>query len=129
MHTWIATGLLTVFGIWMAVLIPSQDRHTTAHYLYNTMASIMYFYGAYLAIRGLAGAPLSTYIGKMLAGLAAGLASFGVADLLWGYYNFVLQVEVPYPAFTDVFFILYYPGIIYGILSLLSMIKNAITPS
>lgn len=120
--------LFFVFCVWTFLLAPAQDRTTPIHYWYNTLASIVYFYGASIAFSALKQLPLTTSLGKTLLGLGAGIASYGVANIIWGYYNLALKVEVPYPSFADVFFVLYYPCLIYGFISLMSLVRSSIQP-
>src|SRR3989344_4122984 len=48
-------------------------------------------------------------IGKALVLISLGLLSWGVASIGWLYYNVVLRVDVPYPSFSDIFFLLLIP--------------------
>jgi len=42
-----------------------------------------------------------------LALFGTGLISWGVASFIWGYYNLILHMDIPYPSFADYFFIFY----------------------
>lgn len=47
---------------------------------------------------------LKSLIGKALFLLSIGLLSEWVANIIWGYYNVVKKLEVPYPSEADIFF-------------------------
>lgn len=52
---------------------------------------------------------LKSSMGKALLFFSLGLLSWGVGETIWSYYNFFLNQEVPYPALSDVGFILACP--------------------
>src|SRR3989344_3641849 len=60
---------------------------------------------------------LKTNIGKALFFTSAGLVSWTSANPFWVYYNFWLKVDVPYPSFADIGYLLagicWIVGIIY----------------
>lgn len=47
---------------------------------------------------------LRTLVGKALFLLSLGLFAEWVANIIWGYFNIVKQIEVPYPSVADIFF-------------------------
>lgn len=55
--------------------------------------------------------------GKAIVFLSAGLLTWGIGELIWSYYNFFLNQEVPYPSWADVGFIVSWPlwclGVVY----------------
>jgi len=48
-------------------------------------------------------------IGKAIFYLSLSLLCWAVAEFIWSYYNFVLHTAVPYPAWSDVGWVLCYP--------------------
>lgn len=50
--------------------------------------------------------------------IGAGALSWGLGEIIWVVYEFFLQVEVPYPGWADVFYVLGYPLIFAGVLLL-----------
>lgn len=52
---------------------------------------------------------LKSSMGKALLFFSMGLLSWGIGETIWSYYNFFLSQDVPYPAWSDVGFILACP--------------------
>ncbi len=50
--------------------------------------------------------------------IGVGVAAWGVGELIWIYYSWFLDVDVPYPGLADVFYVAAYPVIFIGILML-----------
>lgn len=55
--------------------------------------------------------------GKALFFLSTGLIAWGMGEMIWSYYNFFLNQEIPYPSWADLSFILSWPlwsiGVLY----------------
>lgn len=56
-------------------------------------------------------------MGKALFFLSMGLITWGYGELIWSYYNFFLNQEIPYPSWADASFIISWPlwsiGVLY----------------
>lgn len=119
----ILSSLLTIiFLFWTMQLTFTNTRETLSNFLYNPAP--LYFIGAILALIGVSQTKLSSTMGKMLIYAALAFVSYGIANLIWGYYNIVAHIEIPYPSLADVFYLLYYPflGIAFGyLLSILGL--------
>ena len=50
--------------------------------------------------------------------IGLGVLAWGLGEIIWVYYEYVLGVEVPYPGWADVFYILGYPLMFVGVLLL-----------
>jgi hypothetical protein len=61
---------------------------------------------------------VSGIFGKAYAGLAAGLVSYFIAEILWAYYSIGLGIEVPYPSLADAFWLAAYAPFGYGLFKL-----------
>lgn len=48
-------------------------------------------------------------MGKALFFLSVGLLTWSFGEIIWSYYNFVLQIEIPYPSWADASFIVSWP--------------------
>jgi hypothetical protein len=48
---------------------------------------------------------LDGLFGRAYAALSIGLALFLTAEIIWGYYSIVLQIEVPFPSIADAFWL------------------------
>lgn len=74
------------------------------------------FYGLIPLLGGIYGIYISrlwgggkSSVGRGIIFLSLGLITWGIGISIWLYYNFVLQVEVPYPSWADAGFILSWP--------------------
>ncbi|OGY61839.1 MAG: hypothetical protein A3F99_02220 [Candidatus Colwellbacteria bacterium RIFCSPLOWO2_12_FULL_43_11] len=61
---------------------------------------------------------LSSALGKAIFFLSAGVLAYGLASLIWGYYNLILAVDTPYPSLADAIYILSYPFWAIGLINL-----------
>ncbi|MDH3262153.1 MAG: HAMP domain-containing histidine kinase [Acidimicrobiia bacterium] len=50
--------------------------------------------------------------------VGAGVLAWGIGEIIWVYYEAILEVEVPYPGWADVFYVLGYPLVFVGMLLL-----------
>ncbi len=74
-------------------------------YLYVFLYGLIPLIGGALAVRGYrTWGGLSTILGKAIFFIGLGLFFWGVGETIWAYYNFFLDVEIPYPSLADVFF-------------------------
>lgn len=56
-------------------------------------------------------------LGRGVLFIAAGQFAWGIGNIIFGYYNLILKVPVPYPSYADCGFILLYPLSTIGVLS------------
>jgi len=52
---------------------------------------------------------LSSYVGKAIIFLSAGLVTWGIGTLMIGYYNIALNQSYPYPSWADLAYIISWP--------------------
>ncbi len=52
---------------------------------------------------------LKSAMGKAILFFSLGLITWGLGEMVWSYYNFVLHVEIPYPSWSDAFFVVSWP--------------------
>lgn len=82
------------------------------------------FYGIIPLVGGIYGLTVSRHwgglrsaVGRALLFLSLGLITWGIGIVIWLIYNFILQVEIPYPSWADAAFIVSWPlwsiGIVY----------------
>lgn len=55
--------------------------------------------------------------------MTAGMALWGLADVIWAVYEVFMQVEAPYPSFGDLLWIAAYPVMLYGLVSRLKSLR------
>lgn len=61
---------------------------------------------------------LSSALGRAIFFISGGVIAYGLASLIWSYYNIVLAVEVPYPSLADIVYVLSYPFWALGLINL-----------
>jgi len=61
---------------------------------------------------------LKASLGRAIFFLSAGVMAWGIGSVIWAYYNLVLGVEVPYPSFGDVGYLMSYPFYALGLINL-----------
>ena len=97
---------LIVQFVWWVKLHLIGGLDTNEAYLFNIS------YGFIGLIGGINGIFISTrfwdgtksLVGKAILLLSCGLLFEWIASLIWGYYNIILAIEIPYPSIADVFF-------------------------
>lgn len=66
-----------------------------------------YILGFVVSVYGAKKVGLYTYIGKALFFLGLGMFFTFIGALVWDYYDFVLNIESPYPSWADLFFAMF----------------------
>ncbi|MBI1862978.1 hypothetical protein HYS00_02570 [Candidatus Microgenomates bacterium] len=131
-----ATAVLTgYFGAVLfswALLQVFQMKHTQANLIFNLLYSTMPVVAGILGVfHARKWGYMNNSMGKAVALFSGGLITWGVGGLIWGVYNFIPKIEVPYPSYADVSYILSWPlwgaGIYY--LSIAAGIKRNIKTS
>lgn len=116
--------------IWFLTLDRNADEVALSNYLYTLLEGIIPIwggmYGLFLAKKW---GGFSSIIGKSQSFISIGLLSWGIGSLIFvAYYNLIMNVEVPYPSFADVAYILSWPlwglGMVY--LSRATGVKTAL---
>ena len=105
---WLALGLL-VLVVWQFRLQIKQTKGTDWNYLFNVGVAVFYLVAAGLAF-GRRRLLSKADQGRIVLGYFGFAALFwGVAYLIWTYYNLILDQSVPYPSLADLFFLVSYP--------------------
>src|SRR3990172_306561 len=100
--------LILINIVWNVFLFVNPDKQTPYNFLFNASYGLILTFGslvAFLGARRHAGSPVA----KSLVFYALGLMSYAVGLFIWTFYNLVLQVEIPYPGVSDIFFVLFQP--------------------
>lgn len=107
-----------VLVIWWILLMVSGLKDATINYAYAFAYGLVPLFGGIFGIMeakkwGL----LRSALGKALLLLSLGLITWSFGEVIWSYYNLIVNIEVPYPSWADASFILSFPlwtlGIIY----------------
>lgn len=110
-----------------AVLFMHPDKTTSANFAFNLAYSLIYFLGAIVAFSRVHKFPSSGNTGKSMIYYGIGMVMYGAGLIVWTYYNLVAKIDIPYPSLADVFFLLFYPGVILGTYYLLKSLGGKIT--
>ena len=98
-------GFFATLIVFWLVLFATNTEGGFWGYLYVFLYGLMPLFGGALAVRGYrTWGGLSTILGKAIFFLGLGLFLWGIGETIWAYYNFFLDVEIPYPSLADVFF-------------------------
>lgn len=113
---------LLVWWFASSIAIPLADAPIGAPYLLTGIPTapdsyiFAFLYGLIPLLGGILGirkarkwGMLKSQMGKALLYLSLGLITWGGGELIWSYYNFFLNQEIPYPSFADASFIVSWP--------------------
>ncbi|HZX01026.1 MAG TPA: hypothetical protein VFE87_01345, partial [Candidatus Paceibacterota bacterium] len=116
---------ILVFGyvlglVWWLWVYTTGQVNTNSNYIWTVFTSTIYplFGGISGVLLSRKWGFLSSSLGRAIFFLSAGVIAYGVATLIWSYYNFVLFVDVPYPSLADAFYLLSYPFWAIGLVNL-----------
>src|SRR5687767_13792870 len=107
-------GLIFGFLLFLGIYFLATDTRTSSwNYLFNGLTGLLYFGTGFIALKR---RKLLNHSKKDPA--QAALFYFGwsaiawaIASSIWTFYNFSSDIDVPYPSWADVFFILFYPAL------------------
>ena len=119
----VISALVFVFD---AFLYIGPDKVTTLNYIFNLAYSVIFFLGMYagfLRSRNFVDKP---NLQKSMIFFGIGMFFYGVGLVIWTFYNLILKVEIPYPSYADISFLLYYPGVFVGIYFLIKSLGEQI---
>jgi hypothetical protein len=131
--TFILGLFVTLFIFWLfsSVFVTGNGQPNINHLLDGFKSNTQYGYifafveGVIPFIGGLIGfskakkwGMFKSTMGKAVFMLSMGCFTWGIGELIWSYYNFFLNANVPYPSWADAGFILNYPFFAIGFLIL-----------
>ncbi|MBI5123603.1 hypothetical protein HZA75_07130 [Candidatus Roizmanbacteria bacterium] len=100
----ITTVYLIIVVIYWIVLFSSGLKTSFWNYLYGILWNGIPFVGGLLGIflSKKSFGSLQTNIGKAKIFISAGIFSWGCGNVIWLYYNFSQNIDIPYPSFADI---------------------------
>lgn len=96
-----------VLLLWWAFLQYLGITNSPLNYLFALFYGILPLLGGFYTL--IKSIKLKDSINKTVFYLSLGLIAWGVGEIIWSYYNFILNIEVPYPSVADLAYILSYP--------------------
>lgn len=99
------------------------------NFLFNAGYALLYLSGGIIALLSIKASGWKSSVGQELLSISLGMIGFAIGLFIWCYYNLILKVDIPYPSYADVFFILYIPFLVYGIMHYLRGVGILITKS
>ncbi len=115
--TRIAFWSLLAFSIVSAAILGFGVLSEDTAYTFSQISYVIVPVGAGLVVMGAAMAlPSRQKVAWLVIG--AGVLSWGLGEVIWVGYEYILKTEVPYPGWADVFYVLGYPVVFAGILLL-----------
>lgn len=101
----IALYIITAF-YWVIFTVVNKHSVSFDGNLFQIPLMIIPISGGLIGMRkSLLWGGLNNMFGKTLGGLSVGLLSWGIGMIIWNYYMFYTNIEIPYPSVADVFFI------------------------
>ncbi|SRR5258708_7363094 len=126
MRTLLLVFMVIVLGF-DAFLFKNPDKQTTFNFLFNLVYALIFLLGATFAFFKSKQFPTAPKLQKSMLFFASGMFSFACGLITWTYYNIVSKIPIPYPSLADVFFLLYYPGVLIGIYFMITSFGNQVT--
>ena len=102
---------------WFSIFL--RDIHeTTENYLFSLIYSVMPLGGGIIGfINARHWGGFASSIGRAVLFISGGIFAWGIGNLIFGYYNLILGVPIPYPSIADAAFFLIYPFSAIGVIS------------
>lgn len=104
--------------LWWFSIFLRGIQETTENYLFSLIYSILPLGGGIIGFtnaRHWGGFASST--GRAVLFISGGVFAWGIGNIIFGYYNLILGVPIPYPSIADAAFFLLYPLSAIGVIS------------
>lgn len=117
----VAVGFFVVVTIWWVILYLSGVKETFHNYLFGATYGLIALWGGILGVMlAQKWGGFSSTLGKAIIILAFGLLAQEFGQLVFSFYNIILNIAVPYPSLADIGFFGSIPLYIYGMFLLAS---------
>lgn len=113
--------LVLIFNLSYAFWLYTLPSHTTSfNYLYNILGSLNFLLGSLTSFY-----LMKQYKEYKIIFLGIGISglSYFLAQLIWYGYNTLYASDIPYPSYTDLFFLIFYLTAIISSIKTMSFIK------
>lgn len=103
-------GFYIALIVWWLTIFLSGAKESSFNLAFAFAYGLLPLFGGFLGIfEAKRWGLFQSSMGKAVFFLSLGLITWGVGEMIWSFYNFILQVEVPYPSWADASFILSWP--------------------
>ena len=103
--------------VWWFTIFLRGIKGTNENYLFSLLYSVMPLgWGIIGVINAMRWGGVKSFLGRGILFIALGLFAWGVGNLIFGYYNLIQKIPIPYPSPADAAFILLYPLSAIGVL-------------
>lgn len=104
--------------LWWFSIFLRGIQETTENYLFSLIYSILPLGGGIIGfINARHWGSFASSTGRAVLFISGGIFAWGIGNLIFGYYNLILGVPIPYPSFADAAFFLLYPLSAIGVIS------------
>ena len=109
----------TVMCFWWLFINTNQLENTFQNYVFGFVFGLIPLVGGVMGLRNAhAWGGFKSVMGRATTLLSLGLLSWSLGSLIWAYYNFFGAIEVPYPSWADVAYIVSWPLWAWGVIEL-----------
>lgn len=103
--------------LWWFTIFFRGIQETTENYLFSLIYSILPLGGGIIGfINARQWGGFASSLGRAVLFISGGIFAWGIGNLIFGYYNLILGVPIPYPSIADGAFFLLYPLSAIGVL-------------
>lgn len=117
----VIAGLAVAFQI-LNWIIPEQSGEFNPIDLSSTASVVVCAVLSFIVARKYSG---SEALGQAYLSLAIGFSLWAIGDFIWYYYDIVLKLD-PYPSLADIFYLAYYPFVIFHLVRNITFFKRKI---
>ncbi len=104
--------------LWWVAIFLRGIHETTENYLFSLIYSILPFSGGIIGfINAKHWGGFASSTGRAVLFISGGIFAWGIGNLIFGFYNLILGVPIPYPSIADAAFFLLYPLSAIGVIS------------
>ncbi len=106
--------------IWWSIFFFLGVKETLASYIYQFAFGLIPLFGGILGIKkSTIWGGFNSKVGRALLFISIGSISWGIGQMFWSIlYNIVLKVDIPYPSFADIGYVMAVPFWVVGIIDL-----------
>lgn len=104
--------------LWWLSIFLRGIQETTENYLFSLIYSVLPLGGGIIGfINARRWGGFASSMGRAILFVSGGIFAWGIGNLIFGYYNLILGVPIPYPSIADAAFFLLYPLSAVGVIS------------